>query len=211
MKRIFFSMLLFITGLNAFAQYGRTYSRFQDDHDLYYGLRLGLALASVNSDDDKLDGGSMQSGLHLGAVIGFQLSSSAPVYLESGLAYTEKGGKGTLEHKKFTYSLNYLEMPIVVKYRYEMSDEMSIQPFAGGYLAVGISGKMKDYGDRTVESSFTDERFKRFDGGLKIGCGFEYQVIYGELAYDFGLANICHSDFESSHTGCLYLNIGVNF
>ena len=102
-------------------------------------------------------------------------------------------------------------MPVLIKYRYELDDDLSIQPFAGGYLALGVGGKMKDYGARDVQSSFSDDRFKRFDGGLKIGCGMEYQLIYGELAYDFGLANICHSEFESSHTGCLYLNLGVNF
>ena len=53
--------------------------------------------------------------------------------------------------------------------------------------------------------------FKRFDGGLRIGCGAEYQMIYAEMAYDFGLANICHSDFDTSRTGCFYLNFGVNF
>ena len=110
-----------------------------------------------------------------------------------------------------TYSLNYFEMPVLIKYRYELDDDLSIQPFAGGYLAIGVGGKMKDYGAREVKSSFSDKFFKRFDGGLKIGCGMEYQLIYGELAYDFGLANICHSEFESSHTGCLYLNLGVNF
>ena len=39
----------------------------------------------------------------------------------------------------------------------------------------------------------------------------EYQMIYGEVAYDFGLSNICHSDFDSSRTGCFYINCGVNF
>lgn len=197
-------------------RYGQEYGRpagssFTDDHNIYYGLRLGLALATVNSDDARLDGGSCQTGLNLGGIIGFQLSPVSPVYLESGLTYTEKGGRGYVDGKKFTYSLNYLEMPIVAKYRYEVDTDMSIQPFIGGYVAMGVGGKVKNFGDRTTTSSFSSNFFKRFDGGLRLGCGFEYELIYAEAAYDLGLANISHDDFESSHNRCFYLNIGVNF
>lgn len=216
MKRLLFAALAVVMTLPVCAQYedyGRrtNYSRYADEHNIYYGLRLGLALATVNSDDDELDGGGMQAGLNVGALIGFQLSPTAPVYLETGLYYTEKGGKGYVDGKKFTYDLNYLEMPILIKYKYDLDSDMSVQPFAGGYLAMGVGGKVKNYGDRQTSSSFSSDYFKRFDGGLRFGCGFEYQIIYAEMAYEFGLANICHSDFESSHNGCFYINCGVNF
>lgn len=216
MKRLFLAALAIVLTLPVCAQYedyGRrtNYSRYADEHNIYYGLRLGLALAMVNSDDEELDGGGMQAGLNVGALIGFQLSPTAPVYLETGLYYTEKGGKGYVEGKKFTYDLNYLEMPILIKYKYDLDSDMSVQPFAGGYLAMGVSGKVKNYSDRQTGSSFSNDYFKRFDGGLRFGCGFEYQIIYAEMAYEFGLSNICHSDFESSHNGCFYINCGVNF
>ena len=216
MKKILLSAIAFIMALPSVAQYGYPFnSAYTEEHNIYYGLRLGLALATVNSDDDVLDGGSVRSGLNLGAIIGFQLSPAAPVYLETGLFYTEKGGNGKVDGAKFTYDLNYLELPILAKYKYDVDGNFSIQPFAGGYIACGVGGKVKDYGltpdDRAVYSSFSSGFFKRFDGGLRIGCGAEYQMIYAEMAYDFSLANICHSDFDTSHTGCFYLNFGVNF
>ena len=36
-------------------------------------------------------------------------------------------------------------------------------------------------------------------------------MIYAEIGYDLGIANICHNDFDSSHNGCFYINCGVNF
>ena len=87
-----------------------------DDLDIYYGLRLGLGLATVNSDDHRLDGGSIQAGLNAGAVVGFQLGYRSPVYLETGLLYAAKGGEGTHNGSKFTYGLDYLEFPLVMKY-----------------------------------------------------------------------------------------------
>ena len=179
--------------------------------DAYYGLRLGVGFATVNSDDKYLDGGSMKAGLNAGVVAGFQLGHYSPVYFETGLSYVEKGGEGHYEGSKFTYGLNYLEMPLLIKGFVDITPNFSVQPFAGGYVALGISGKIKDFGQRQTYSSFDDEGFKRFDGGIKAGCGVQYEFLYGEIGYDFGLANISHDYFDTSHTGMLYTTIGVNF
>ena len=213
MKKLITALLGFVMALPASAQYddyGRR-NQFSDEHNIYYGLRLGVGIATVNSDQKELDGGGAKAGLNLGALIGFQLAPSAPVYFETGLFYTEKGGKGYVDGAKHTYGLNYFEVPIIAKYKYSIDENFSIQPFVGGYFAYGISGKVKNYRDRETYSSFSDTRFKRFDGGLKFGCGTEYQMIYSEIGYDLGIANICHNDFDSSHNGCFYINCGVNF
>lgn len=181
------------------------------NRETYFGLRLGVAVASVNSDDSRLDGGGALSGLNLGFVAGTQLVPSTPIFLEAGLFYTEKGGKGTYEDKKFKYNLNYLEVPIVVKYKYFIDNDFAIQPYFGGYLACGVSGKVKNFSDREAFDSFSDDYFQRFDGGLRLGCGMSFQNLYVDIAYDFGLANICHDEFDTSHTGCFYANIGVDF
>ena len=87
----------------------------------------------------------------------------------------------------------------------------SLMPFVGGYLSVGVGGKIKDFGNRHAYSSFDDVGFKRFDGGVKVGCGLQYDYLYAEVGYDFGLSNISHDYFDTSHTGALSATIGVNF
>ena len=177
----------------------------------YYGLRLGGAFSTVNSDDRRLDGGTMQAGLNVGLAAGFQLHPASPLFFETGLFYTEKGGKGSYEGNKFTYNLNYLEVPLLLKYDIPVDRSFCVQPFFGGYLACGVGGKIKDYGDRKAFSSFDDDGFKRFDGGLRLGLGAQYDLLYLEVAYEFGLANICNDAFDTSHNRCLYVNCGVNF
>lgn len=226
MKRHFLALLAAVClaqNVSAQGGYGEPYRRdnsfHSSEHNLYYGLRLGLALGRVGSDDEKLDGSSMRAGLNVGGVIGVQLSPSAPVYLEGGLFFSQKGGKGyhistengVTSQSKFTFKLNYFEVPIVAKYFIEVDDEFTVQPFLGGYLALGAGGSVKDYKGRHEYASFSDEYFKRFDGGLRLGCGVQYQVMYAELLYDIGLSNISHDTFLSSKTGCLSLNLGVNF
>lgn len=184
----------------------------KDVGDIYYGLRIGPAFSYVNSDDSRLDGGKWQTGLNLGFVAGIPLSDTAPIYLETGLSYIEKGGKKNLAGgKKMTYDLNYLEIPIVAKYKYDIDSDLSIQPFFGGYFGVGVSGKIKNFEEREAQSSFRDTNFQRFDGGLRLGCGLAYDMFYCDLTYDIGLANICHDTFDTSHNGSVQLNFGVNF
>ena len=182
----------------------------------YFGIRLGPSISSVSSDDAFLDDSSSQTGLNITAVAGFALSDNTPIYLETGLIYAEKGGKTRSGREKITFSLNYLEVPLVVKYCYNIDSDFSIQPFAGGYLACGVGGRIKDYGARKTYSSFGKDtpeypRFDRFDGGLRLGCGVGYDVFYADLCVDLGLANISNDIFDKTQNFAFSVNIGVNF
>lgn len=227
MKRIFiFSLLCVILAIPAMSQpgypYGRGYNpRIQTVgrhgneyvawHRYYFGLRVGLNASHVSSESPSLDGGSIKTGLNIGVAAGTQLTYRAPLFIESGLYYSQKGGKSGSGADKFTYDLNYLELPLLIKYKHFVGNQTSIQPYAGGYLALATDGNIKNYGSRTAYSSFESGNFNRFDGGLKIGCGVGYNMLYLDASYDIGLANIGQDNFDDTHNGCFTINIGVNF
>lgn len=193
-------------------EYGHSKSSFDPGIGAaYYGLRIGPTFSTVNSDDPNLDGGDSQTGLNIGVVLGWELSPTTPLYFETGLYYINKGGQKEVDHAKMTYDLNYLELPLILKYVIDIDGRFSVQPLAGGYLALGVGGKIKNFGEREAASSFSSDYFQRFDGGLKLGCGVAYDLFYAELSYDIGLSNICHDTFDKSKNGCLILNFGVNF
>lgn len=210
MKKIITFLLMLATVVPVAAQqYNHTRrARLHNDTDHYYGLRLGLNSASLGSDNAEMDLNA-RTGLNFGAVYGLQLTTSAPIWLEAGLTYSEKGGKTTVLGNKITSRMSYLELPVVCKYSFDVYDDFYIQPFVGGYLALGIGGKTKDYSTHTSTDSFDD--LNRFDGGLRLGCGFEYMMIYAELGMEFGLANISRDDFDTARTQNIFINIGVNF
>ena len=216
-KTLLLSLLCMILAMPAMAQpgyrYGRGYNpriqtvgrhgnEFIAWHSYYVGLRVGLNASHVSSESPLLDGSSMKSGLNIGIAAGTQLTYRAPLFIESGLYYSQKGGKSDSGNGKFTYDLNYLEVPVLIKYKHFVGNQTSIQPYAGGYLAVATDGQIKNYGTRTAFSSFEDGYFNRFDGGLKIGC---------DASYDIGLANIGQDNFDDTHNGCFTINLGVNF
>lgn len=225
-KFLTLSLLIAMTTLPVMAQpgrymprrpspYGYAHSRPHYDSrvspfDIYYGMRVGVGLSTVNSDDPYLDGGSVRTGLNLGLTVSFQLVPATPFYLETGLLYAEKGGKGHYQGD-FTYSMNYLEVPFVLKYQYNFDRLTSIQPFFGVYGGVGVGGKIKDFGERVAYSSFSDDAFRRCDGGLRMGCGLQFDHLYAEVGYDLGLANVTRDYFDDAHTGSLFVNVGLNF
>lgn len=193
--------------------YGRTYRNtfhHRPAEDVYYGLRLGLGVSTVNSNDVYLDGGSAKAGLNLGVVAGFRLAPTAPVFLETGLLYAEKGGNGSW-NGKFSYAMNYLEVPMVMKYHIEVSPMTTVQPFVGVFGAVGVGGQMKDFDERHAYSSFDDDAFRRFDGGIRLGCSLQYDHLYAEIGYDAGLANVSRDYFDTAHSGSFFVNVGMNF
>ncbi len=227
-KSLAFVLALMLSAAAAMAQgdysdggrYSRTFGRHE--MPLYFGVRIGPAFAFVNSDDPMLNGGSMKTGLSFGGVVGVQIARETPLYAETGLTFVQKGGRGYVDmtdlngnpyRAKFTFNLGYLQLPIVVKYSFDMDEHISLQPYLGGYFSLGVGGKIRNFKDRQAYGSFTndDHTFRRFDGGLRFGCGFSYDLAYIEIGYDFGLANIGRDDFDTTHNGCLFLNLGVNF
>lgn len=192
--------------------YSGSYGSKVYDED-YYGFRIGAGFCTVSGDNKELNGSGLKTGLDIGFVYGMRMAYNTPLYLETGLSYIEKGGNGTRNKSDIKYNLNYLEVPFVAKYVYDIDSDFSIQPYLGGYLALGVGGKIKDYDTRTSYSSFgsKDNQFQRFDGGIKLGCGFGYDLFYGEVGYEFGLSNIYHDEFDSSSNSALTLTVGVNF
>lgn len=201
--------------------------------DMYFGVRIGPAFSHVSGDGITY-AGSAKTGLHLGGVVGFEITNRAPVFFEAGLSYVNKGGNGDFRGirnalpvvEQLTTSLSYIELPLVFKYIYYTDMGLSIHPLFGGYLAFGVGGSIKnndfkkkvDAFGKDMESVFeaipeggTLPRFKRFDGGLRIGCGVGFSMFYLDMTYDIGLANVCHNDYDSSSNGTFYLNFGVNF
>ena len=180
----------------------------------YFGFRLGVNAAQVKSEATYFESNSSRAGLVAGFVGGTQMAPNAPVFFESGLMYVEKGGKSDFGGD-FTYNLNYLEVPFTFKYVIDIpeSPALSIQPFLGAYMGVGVGGYVKDFERREAYHSFGSDpdQFKRFDGGLKIGCGLGLQMFYAEICYNLGLANIGHDMFDETHNRGLMFTVGINF
>ena len=198
MKKLLVAIIALFCSVSSFGQYSS--GGFDlDKENVYYGIRFGGTVASISGN---VSVGS-KVGLTLGGVLGLRLSTSTPVFLESGLYYTQRGAKDG----DYEITHNNIEIPIVVKYGFKATDEIALLPFFGPYFAYAVSK------DQKVKNVSIDgiERVNRKNMGFKLGCGAEFNKLYAELGYQFGVTNIWDSDDISGHNNALFLNFGVNF
>lgn len=208
MKKFLVAIMAVLFSAPSFAQYSSGGFSLSES-TVYYGIRLGMNISTLTGD---IDMGS-KVGLNVAPIIGLRVSDTTPVFLESGLYFSGLGAK----KGKSSIALNYLEIPVLIKYGIQATDDIAILPYLGPTFRYGLfGGKWKTEGEGKV-NSFGGDRFKRADMGIKLGCGAEYNKLYLELGYEFGIINIASwkaangIDDGSSHNGNFFVNLGVNF
>ena len=123
MKKFLVAIAAMALSMPSFAQFSSGGFSL-DEENVYYGVRIGLTAANLSGDDAAVKDLGSKVGMTLAGVIGLRLSHSAPVFLESGLYYTERGA----EKDKFKMSYNNLEIPLLVKYGLKASDDIALLP-----------------------------------------------------------------------------------
>ena len=93
-----------------------------------------------------------------------------------------------------------------------------VRLFCGAGMSTSLlARKMTEYaaskGIEAVVDAKPTSYIKSNDMGFKLGCGLEWNNLYVEAAYQFGVLNIVDYDTDnfSSHGHAFAVNIGVNF
>ena len=182
-----------------FAQF-RSGGFYIDQNNIYYGIRFGVTSASL-SGDIKSDA---SVGMTLAGIVGLRVSNTAPVFLESGFYYTERGGKlsgvtlvnpAGVNKGDVTLSYNNFEIPVVIKYGIVTNENIVILPFMGPTF--GYAVKCAD-------------ELNRANMGFKLGCGVEYNQLYLEAGYHLGITDAVDGAL-TGHSNAWFLNFGINF
>lgn len=158
------------------------------------GVRAGLNISWLTA---SLDHGSEFSnsrvGFHISVSDQILLSKRLPLYLETGVNFSSRGGKIQTEeygsgadpvYQNVSLRPMYLQVPLLVNYHFNIADLFTIQPFAGVYYGVGIGGKIIE--TYKIDMFGDGSGFMRSDFGVRMGVGFVWKRIYFGLNYDLG-------------------------
>ena len=99
------------------------------------GVRAGV---NVSTCDISAGGASIstdsRASFHVAVTDQILLCNKLPFYLETGLAFSSRGGK--VDGVSFRPS--YLQIPVLVNYHFNIKNIVTIQPFAGLYYGLGV-------------------------------------------------------------------------
>lgn len=200
MRKIVLAIVTMVLTAPAFAQFNSGGFSL-DKENIYYGVRIGVNIASLSGDFDL----GTKVGMNLAGIIGLRASNAAPVFLESGLYYTEGGAKDD----GVTQSYNCLEIPLLIKYGFKASDNIALLPYIGPTFAMALKTSTSiKAGSTKVSGDFID--VNKPNMGFKVGCGAEYNNLYLEAGYRFGITDMA-KDEPTGHANAFYVNFGLNF
>ena len=189
------------------------------------GVRAGLNLSSysISAGGASISTDSRAS-FHVAVTDQILLHRSLPLYLETGIGFSSRGGRAAAEIYGDIYNMTmrpfYMQVPLLVNYHFHIRDLLTIQPFAGIYGGVGIRGAMKtEYGN---EDMFSAPGFlSRMDFGVRAGAGFVIRRIYLGISYDIGCRDLFRGgeffgyalqpESAEIRNNCLTVTIGYNF
>lgn len=158
---------------------------------------------------------NIASGARVGIDADFNLYEGNNMYfsLRPGAHFSMKGAKdqsgvdlGSLFNSKWTYTthLYYIDFPILANVGFD-AGEFGVFLNAGPYLGVGVGSSRKttsqtnvigNQGDKKVDSKTTNlfegdnAAFGRFDWGIQLGAGVEYNRFLVGVGTQFGIQNI---------------------
>jgi hypothetical protein len=172
------------------------------------GLRIGMDFAKFRG--DYKDWYEPNVGLHLGLVYNLELADV--LSLQPGAFYVQRNYKDDADNK---INSHYIEVPIVLKYNLELTNDIKIDPHAGPYFGFGFAGKNKETDQKVFQKrSKGGMGIANFDMGIQVGAGVTFfNSAYVGLDYEIGFRD--NADYKildqayHAHSGMLMVTFGV--
>lgn len=192
-----------------------------EDSKAKFGFNAGVTLDYLFTEELQL-------------MTGLELMTKGAKDLE--LKQTAPSGGDNIFKYKGSQNAMYIQLPLRIGYRMNMSESTRIVLYAGPYFAYGIGGKVKFDNNLTLTSpggstevisfdnasnpmrangteydTFGENGYKKFDFGLGAGVGAEFEHLSLYLGFDYGVLNISQTDLYKARTMNAHLSLGYKF
>lgn len=168
------------------------------------------------------------NGVGLNYLHGFSLSSSMPMYIETGGVFNFNFGKpysykdkedGCEEYINF-FDIN-LEVPVRYLYRFNVTDQFSIAPYFGIDFKLHLVSQYtygEKYEGEKEEDTYNlfskddmDETYNRFQMGWHVGSRFQYDKFSLSVQYGTDFIPFFSYEKDKINTGNFKLTLGYSF
>jgi hypothetical protein len=181
-----------------------------------FGLKGGLNIANL-SGDDVIEGTNSKMGFCTGGFVTYSINEIFSIQPEvlitmKGAGWEEEVFGETLE---VTWTLDYLEIPILAKATIPTQGTVKPNLFVGPALGINLRGKAKaEIAGRTEEEDLED--LKSTDFGLVFGAGVDFGLPHSAITLDgryvMGLSTIDDSEAKADvKNGVVTFMVGYSF
>lgn len=185
----------------------------QAQTDLKYGAKVGLNFANL-SGNDAPQGASTRTGLVIG---GFLTYNFAPMFgLQPEVLYSMKGSSGATNGVSYTFSLNYIEIPALLKFYIPLApgSPISANLYAGPDFAFNVASSVETSFNGQTNTTDESSNTKGFDFNIMFGGGVGFNVgpttLGVELRYTLGTGTVA-SDGSDIKNGVFAVLASITF
>ena len=192
-------LLLFVAAVMLFGS-----AAAQDLPKNIVGVRAGANFSSL--DYELLGAFDFRTSISAGVSYERLLLKNLPLYLETGLHYSNKGCKlSDLGDYDYDYedegsygariSLGYIEVPVMLNYKFFIGNDIALYPSAGLYYAFGVAGNEAETfkGEKLGEPSDVfgeEEGLRRSDFGYRVGISASWRNFVLSAGYEGSILNV---------------------
>ncbi len=178
--------------------------------------QFGMNISTIRGFEATDADAKAKAGFNLGVIGEYMFPSCYGVFVNFGVGYTMKGAKqdaaigmldGTIQTVTVKHRPCYVEIPIHIGYRYNLSHNLGVYADFGPYIAIGTNGKSvydfeSDLFDTEKERFFRNDEngdLQRFDFGLGFRLGAEYANHHSlTLGMDWGMLDMYRHDYRKA-------------
>ncbi|RKZ30401.1 hypothetical protein DRQ36_05655 [bacterium] len=155
--------------------------------EIHLGAKAGVNMANVAGED--VENNSMKIAFNVGAMADISLNSLLAIHPE--ILYSMKGCKFDNSGIESVISLDYVEIPVLLKVTPMKGESFMLGVYAGPYMGIKIAEKLTIDGD---EYETEEDSYKSTDFGLTFGVGGDIPMPVGKLSitggYSMGLVGV---------------------
>ena len=178
-------------------------SAIAQDQKVKLGIKAGLNLAMLTLDKSELDSSS-KAGFTAGVMV--EIPMTKKFSLQPEIMYSQQGTKTSFSDSDVTNSnyestikLNYLNIPVMLKYY--VIEGLSVQAGPQIGILLKANNKYKDnfLGYDNQESFDLKEYSSGIDTSVNVGLGYQFKdKFYTDLRYNISYSNV-FKDGETNH------------
>lgn len=187
MKRVLLILAAVLSAVTAGAQRPERYEKN------LLGIRAGAEVSYIRASGDYVHGTTdPRLGFRLGVADQVLLWRSIPLYVETGVHFSSRGGR----FNGVSFRPMYFQVPLLVTWRFHPGKRLRIRPFAGVCYDVGIGGKART--PEGWDDLFGNAGFiRRSDLTLRAGAEVSWRRICLSAGFDAGSLDLLRPDYQT--------------